>query len=222
MAGSAIKYRFGVGNPDGKHSMVWTVCIHRSDLYLFARCLGRTIRASIHATLGRLARLGHDDPCDRWTGAYQFEQGASLEFLIRFPTAELRRFPLRESDLKRNVTWLTPALGESEALEVALIYFPPEAQPVFTGEGAAAQLVCTTRLFDSKVWLVARVVPARLFLNPCQAFGEIAEQMRAQGVSPSDLHDGVRLIVAFNDSGVRGLSEMAGDSVRELLSCSPP
>src|SRR5262245_53436362 len=121
MAGRNFKYRFGVGNPDGKHSMVWTVCIRRSDLYVFARCLGRTIRASIHASEGRLARLGDDHPYDRWTGAYKLEQGANLEFLIRFPTAELRRFPLRESDL-RDVTWLPPALGESDALEVALIY----------------------------------------------------------------------------------------------------
>src|SRR5262245_24459118 len=128
MAGARnFKFRFGVGNPDEKHSMVWVVCIRRSDLYVVARCLGQTIKASIHASLGRQARLGDEHhPYDRWLGAYQLEQGASLEFLIRFPTAELRRFPLRESDLKRNVTWLTPAPGESEALEVALIYFPPE------------------------------------------------------------------------------------------------
>jgi hypothetical protein len=217
-----FKYRFGVGNPHGEHSMVWTFCIRRSDLYVFARCLGRTIKASIHALGKRHARLGRDHPYDRWTGAYQLEQGASLEFLIRFPTAELRRFPLRESDL-RSVTWLTPAPGKSDALEVALIYFPPDAQPVFTGQSGATQLVCTTRLFDAReVRVVARVVPARLFLNPSQAFREIAEHTRAHGVSPSDLHDGVRLIVAFNDSEVRGWSEMAVDSVRELLSCAPP
>lgn len=96
-----FKHRFGVGNPADEHSMVWTICIRRSDLYVVARCLGQTIKASIHALGNRHARLGDDHPYDRWTGGYQLGQGASLEFLIRFPTAELRRFPLRESDLKK-------------------------------------------------------------------------------------------------------------------------
>jgi hypothetical protein len=61
MAGARnFKFRFGVGNPDGKHSMVWVVCIRRSDLYVVARCLGQTIKASIHATVGRQARLGDE------------------------------------------------------------------------------------------------------------------------------------------------------------------
>jgi hypothetical protein len=199
-----FKCRFGVGDPDGAHSMVWMVIIHRSDLYVVARCLGQTIKASIHALGARQARLGNDDPYDRWMGGYQLKQDASLEFLMRFPTAELRRFPL--GNLKKSVTWLTPA-SESQAVEIGFFYFPPEARPVFSGGSGSTQLVWTGRLADLRqVWLVARIIPAT---DQSQALQEIADQMRTMAISPSDLHDAVRLIISFNDAGVRGWTELA-------------
>jgi hypothetical protein len=214
--------QFGVGQPDGNHSGVWKVWAnrHKADVYVTARSMGHALKASIHAGAGRqfgftceyvadaLARKewrGGSRHYDQWEGGYQLEQGASLEFVIRFPTSELRCFSLPERDLKKTV-WLSPA-PEAEAVEVGLIFFPPEAQPVFSGESGNTQLVCTGRLVDGRqVWLVSRTIPITI---RSEAFHEIAAQMQARGIAPSALHDGVRLTVTFNDSGVRGWTELA-------------
>jgi len=208
---NGFKCRFGVGDPDGAHSMVWVVCANRgrSDLYIAARPMGGVIRASIHALGQRHVRLG-DSPYDRWSGAYQLEGGATLEFLMRFPTAELRRFPV--GNLKKSVTWLTPA-PESQAVEIGFFYFPPESQPVFSSGSGSTQLVCTGRLADLRqVWLVARMIPAT---DQSQALREIVDQMRTMGISPSAVDDGVRLTISFNDVGVRGWTELRSTAILE-------
>jgi hypothetical protein len=203
---------FGVGEPDGKHSMVWKVFAsrHTPDVYVTARPRGGTMKVSIHKSGERLMGLMQKDR-ERWYGGYHLEGDATLEFLVRFPTAELRQFPLGDSDMK-SIVWLTPA-PEPEALEIGLFYFPPEPQPVFYGGNGSTQLVGTGRLSDSRqVWLVARIIRAVSFKQP-QALQEIAKQMRADGIMPSTLGDEMRLIVPFNDSGVRGWTEMAAVSI---------
>jgi hypothetical protein len=143
---------------------------------------------------------------DRWVGGYQLEGGATLEFLVRFPTAELRHFPLGGSDEKK-VAWLTPA-PEPGAVEVALLYFPPEARPVFHGDSGSTWLVHEGRLPDSRrVWLVSRTVPVTP-LAP-EALREIAEQARAAGVAPSAMNDGVRLLL--RNGSPRNCCSRAGD-----------
>jgi len=221
-----------VGEPDGNHSMVWIVWGKQSDVYVTARSMGGAIKVSIKANGDRhmgltseyvqdaLARQNWGESTshwDRWNEGHQIKgvEGATLEFLIQFPTAELRAFPLRGSDLKKGVIWLRPA-PELEAVEIALIYFPPEPERIFSVESGSPQLICTGRLADRRqVWLVGRTVP---FRPPApQAFQEIAEQMRAAQVLPSALHDGVRLILGLNKSGVRGWTEMAVSAVRTMV-----
>jgi hypothetical protein len=229
--------QFGIGQPDGNHSMVWKVWANRrkADVYVTARAMGHALKASIHAGAARqfgftreyvaeaLARKewqGGSRHYDRWVGGYPLEQGASLEFAIRFPTSELRAFPLREQDLK-NTVWLSPA-PETEAVEVQLIFLPLEAlrrgaQPAFTDE--STELVCTGRLVDGRhVWLVSRTVP--ITIRP-EAFQEIAGQMQGRGIAPAALHDGVRLTVTSNDFGVRGWTELAMTRVVNAMSSRP-
>jgi hypothetical protein len=47
---------------------------------------------------------------------------------------------------------------------------------------------------------------------------KIAAQMQADAIAPSALHDRVRLIVTFNDSGVRGWTELAMTGVVNAMS----
>jgi hypothetical protein len=52
MASRLIEFWFGVGKPDGDHSMVWKVWGARktADLYVAARSMGGEMKASIHAS----------------------------------------------------------------------------------------------------------------------------------------------------------------------------
>jgi hypothetical protein len=185
--------RFGVGIPEAKHSMVWKVWASKraSDLYITARAMGGSMKASIHASGQRHVGLteqyvtnaiGRGDwrsgsrHYDLWEGGYQLETGASLEFLIRFPTAHLRQFPLRNSDLT-NVVWL-PAAPIGEMVEIALLYFLPDLRPEFRSESGRTRIVYKGMLADSRqVWLVARNVPAGEFTNQPDAFREIQVQL---------------------------------------------
>jgi hypothetical protein len=221
--------RFSVGKPDANHSMVWKVWASRrgSDVYVTATSMGTALKASIHGMderhIGFTSNYVEDAYArkdwatgsrhwDQWHEGYPLEGGATLEFLIRLPTAELRSFPLRASDLKKGIIWLSPA-PPSEAVEIALLYFAPGSQPVFSGQHDNTRLVCTGRLANLRqVWVVSRNIP---FTPPTgEAFQEIAAQMHAAGMVPSALHDGTRLVLTFNDRGARGWVELATSSVQ--------
>jgi hypothetical protein len=98
---------------------------------------------------------------DRWEGGTELAPGMTLEFLFRFPTAELRPFRLNQSDLAKKVVWLTSA-PEGQVLEVGLLYVPFEA-PVHTElpTDGEAQVVCAGRLADARqvLLVVLRPVP---------------------------------------------------------------
>ena len=78
----------------------------------------------------------------RWEGGTELGNGHTLEFVFRFPTAELRPFPLSRSDLVSKVVWLVPA-PEGQVLEVLLLYVP-------SGRKCALKLTVERSLF---VWV---------------------------------------------------------------------
>jgi hypothetical protein len=109
----------------------------------------------------------------------------TLEFLLRFPTAQLRPFPLTQSDLAKKVVWLAPA-PEGHVLEVGLLYVP-SANPVGTElpTGGGPQVVLAGRLADARqVLLVGMARPDRTFEGQASRLREVAVQFRQVGVSP--------------------------------------
>jgi hypothetical protein len=120
---------------------------------------------------------------DSWEEGRQFAPGITLEFLFRFPTAELRPFPLNRSDLAKKVVWLTPA-PEGQVLELGLLCLPSEA-PVHTElpTDGSAQVICAGRLADTRqVLLVGCASPDRTFENQTKKFREMAEQFWRAGI----------------------------------------
>lgn len=243
MAPRGLECWFGVGKPDGNHSMVWKVWGGRNapDLYVTARSLGGAMKASIHASGQRRVGLtseyvrstahsggtrsfgllyvhhqswsGGTRHYDSWEGGHHLGTVASLEFLLRFPTAELRPFPLTQSDLDKNVFWLTPAPA-GQTIEVALLYLPPEAQPPAVPAGSGTQIVSAGTLTDGRqVFLAGIARPNRVFSNQAQMLREVAERMWAAGIRPSELSDRFRLIAGFDLEGIRGFTEMAASSL---------
>jgi hypothetical protein len=180
--------------------------------------LGLT-REYIEFLKSRQLWLGGSRHFIRWEGGTELGNGLTLEFVVRFPTVELRPFPLSQSDLARNVVWLTPA-PEGQVLEVCLLYVPSSAQvrtelPTDGGE----QLVCVGRLADGRqVMLVATAQPDRPQTDrSLKLMHDAAERLRLAGKRPSSVDDRVRLAVAFElqgtSVGMRGFTEMAASSL---------
>jgi hypothetical protein len=212
--------RFGVGDPDGKHSLVWWVGASRNtaDFYVTTRAMGGRMKASIHASghrhIGLTSDYAQDKNTrhfDRWLGGYKRKEGGpSLEFQVRIPTAELRSFPLRERD-KKNVVWLPPA-PESQAIAVALFFLAPDLSLV-PDEGWP-RLICAGTLADSrKVCLWGAHVPDEPLNNQAEVFQDYRKKLESAGIVPSSLDDSVRLVVGTNYGGVRGWTEMALSSI---------
>jgi hypothetical protein len=147
MAPRPFECWFGVGQPDGDHSMVWKIWAARktADLYIAARSMGGAMKASLHVSGKRNVGLtseyvrslesrqswhGGSRHYDSWEAGTELTPGMTLEFLLRFPTAQLRPFPVSQSDLAKKVVWLAPA-PEGQVLEVGLLYVPSE-KPVGT------------------------------------------------------------------------------------------
>jgi hypothetical protein len=211
--------RFGVGNPDGKHSLVWKVWASRNtpDVYVTAPSMGGMMKASIHASgqrhIGLASEYSQDKSArhfDRWLGGYKSKEGSmSIEFQIRIPTGELRAFPLRERDLKNNVIWLPPA-PESQAMAVLLLFLAPDEARLTPSSGDDPQLICAGTLADSRqVYLMGINVPDEPLNNQAECFQKMREQLDSAGIVPSSLDDSFRLILGTNYAGVRGCTEMA-------------
>lgn len=225
MAPRPFECWFGVGQPDGDHSMVWKIWAARktADLYIAARSMGGAMKASLHASGKRNVGLtseyvrslesrqswhGGSRHYDSWEAGTELTPGMTLEFLLRFPTAQLRPFPLSQSDLAKKVVWLAPA-PEGQVLEVGLLYVPSE-KPVGTElpTGGGPQVVLAGRLADARqVLLVGMARPDRTFEGQASKLREVAEQFRQVGISPSKLDDRVRLILGFDLEGVRGWTD---------------
>ena len=241
MANRPFDCCFGVGQPDGCHSMVWKVWAARNtdDVFITARWLGGTIKATLHEPRPGLRAERHVGLTGehiellksrqlwrggsrhfiRWEGGTELGDGHTLEFVVRFPTAELRRFPLSQSDLARKVVWLTPA-PEGQVLEVCLLYVPSRAQVrTELPTDGGTQLVCVGRLSDGRqVMLVASAQPDRPKTDQSlKLMQDMAERFRLAGKPPSSLDDRVRLTVIFELEGVsvgmRGFTEMAASSL---------
>jgi hypothetical protein len=127
--------RFGVGDPNGKHSLVWKVWASRNtpDVYVTARSMQGAMKASIHASGQRHVGLTSEYALDktkrhydRWLGGHKLTEGVSLEFLIQIPTVELRSFPLGTGDLKNNVVWLQPS--PDQTMTIVILLLAPEMQ----------------------------------------------------------------------------------------------
>jgi hypothetical protein len=147
---------------------------------------------------------------DSWEAATKLAPSLTLEFLLRFPTAQLRPFPLAQRDLAKKVVWLAPA-PEGQVLEVGLLYAPSES-PVGTElpTGGGPQVVLAGRLADARqVLLVGIPRPDRTFEGQASKLREVAEQFQQMGVPPSKLDDRIRLILGFNLEGVRGWTDVA-------------
>jgi hypothetical protein len=240
---------FGVGKPDGNHSMVWKVWAARNapDVFITARWLGGMIKATFHeprpglkaerhvGLTGEYIELlksrqlwrGGGRHFIRWEGGTELRDGYTLEFVLRFPTAELRPFPLSLSDLARKVVWLTPA-PEGQVLEVFLLYVPPRAQVrTELPTDGGAQFVCVGRLADGRqVLLIASAQPDRPQTNQSlKLMQDMAERYRLAGKPLSSLDDRVRLAAAFELEGVpvgfRGFTEMAASSLGRHLGLGP-
>jgi hypothetical protein len=241
MAPRPFDCSFGVGQPDGCHSMVWKVWAARNtdDLFITARSLGGMIKATLHEPRPGLSAERHVGLTGehielrksrqlwrggsrhfiRWEGGTELGDGHTLEFVVRFPTAELRPFPLAQSDLARKVVWLTPA-PEGQVLEVFLLYVPSKAQVrTELPTDGGTQLVCVGRLADGRqVMLAASAQPDRPATDQSLKLMQgMAESFRLAGKPPSSLDDGFRLAVIFELEGVsvgmRGFTEMAASSL---------
>jgi hypothetical protein len=217
--------------------MVWKVWAARNtgDVFITARWLGGKVKATLHEPrpglgaerhvgltkeyIDRLKSLqswrGGSRHFIRWEGGTELGNDHTLEFVVRFPTAELRKFPLSRSDLARKIVWLTPA-PEGQVLEVFLLYVPSEAQ-VHTElpTDGGPQLIRAGRLADGRqVMLVASAQPDRPptdeSLRSMQGLAE-----RFAGKPAPD--NRVRLVVAFElvdvSIGVRGFTEIAASSL---------
>jgi len=151
---------------------------------------------------------------DTWGQPYSVGPGPALEFLLRFPTSQLRSFPLRASK-RNNVVWV-PAAPLGHEIEVHMLCYEPETQPEFLNTGTAVLRISNGTLTDGrKVWLVARTVPEGQFTNQDSIKSQIRAQLQARGTMPSELlNESSRLMIGFNDNGVRGCTEMAGDWLR--------
>jgi hypothetical protein len=207
--------------------MVWKIWAARktADLYIAARSMGGAMKASLHASGKRNVGLtseyvqslesrqswhGGSRHYDSWEAGTELAPGMTLEFLLRFPTAQLRPFLLTQSDLAKKVVWLAPA-PEGQVLEVGLLYVPSE-KPVGTElpTGGGPQVVLAGRLVDARqVLLVGMAHPDRTFEDQASKLREVAEQFRQAGISPSKLDDRVRLILGFDLEGVRGWTDAA-------------
>jgi len=225
----AFECRFGIGDPWAFHSAVWIARASRNkpDCYITARSMGGAIKASFHARERRHVGLTsehitkafsradlHDSTrhFDTWTQPYSLGSGATLEFLLRFPTSQLRPFPLRASDFNK-VRWV-PAAPPGEVIEVGMLCFEPGTHPEFMNTGTAIRIADGTLIDGRQVWLVSRTVLEGQFTNRHTIKDEIRAQWQACGTMPADLHESIRLMIFFNDSGVRGWTEMAGDWLR--------
>ena len=157
---------------------------------------------------------------DRWEGGRELQPGTTAEFLIRFPTEELRPFPLSESDLAKRVSWFTPA-PVGQTVEVMLLYMP-SGEKLVPSPDSSSQVVSAGTLSDGRqVYLVGVTVPddAHTFEDKEHRSQEIAEQLRAAGIPPQALEDNnFRLIVGFNLEGIRGFTEMAANSLDRAAS----
>ena len=236
MAPRPFEVWFGVGKPDGNHSMVWKIWGSRktADLYVFARCMGGTMKASFHASGHRYVGLtseyvrllksrqtwhGGSRHFAHWEGGSEFGNGHTLEFVLRFPTAELRPFQLSPSDLAKKVIWLAPA-PKAHVLEVFLVYVPSEAQVgTELPTDGQPQVLLAGRLADARqVLIVGMAHPDRACTDQTlKMMQHMAEQFRLAGKPPSSLEDRFRLAVAFElvdmPEGVRGFTEMAASSL---------
>jgi hypothetical protein len=215
-----FEYRFGVGDPDGKHSLVWKVWASRNtpDVYITAPSMGGMMKASIHASgqrhIGLTSEYTQDKSTrhfDRWLGGYKHKEGGpSLEFQVRIPTGELRSFPLRERE-KKNVVWLPPA-PESQAMAVMLLFVPPDLS--LTPDEGWPRLICAGTLADSRqVCLWGMIVPDKPLNNQAELLQDYRKKLESTGIVPSSLDDSVRLVVGTNYGGVRGWTEMALSSI---------
>ena len=228
MAPRPFEFRFGVGKPDFSHSMVWKVWSgwKTADLYITARPIGGAVKVSLHAPRpglraerhmgftseyiqSRQSWHGESRHYDSWEEGSQLEHGITLEFLFRFPTAELRRFPLSQSDLAKKIVWLEPA-PEGQVLEVQLLYAPSEAQVQnrLPTDGSA-QVICVGRLTDFRqVVLVSGAYPDMTFENQTKKFVETAEPFWLTDIPPS-IDDRARQVVGFELDGIHGITEIA-------------
>jgi hypothetical protein len=221
--------RFGVGNPEGKHSLIWKVWASRNtaDVYVTTRAMGGgtramggSMKASIHASgqrhIGLTSEYAQDKSTrhlERWLGGYELSGDATIEFHIRIPTDELRSFPLSERDLKKNVVWLPPA-PESHASLITLLFLAPEARHTPPSGDDEVQLICAGTLADLRqVWLVGATVRDEPFPNQAERFQEMREQLDSAGIVLSTLNDTFRLILGAPFGGVRGWTEMAMSSL---------
>jgi len=210
--------RFGVGNPHGKHSLVWKVWASRNtpDLYVTARSMAGAMKASIHASGERHVGLTREYAgdknrrhYDRWFGGQALAKGISLEFLIQIPTMELRSFPLREGDLKDNVVWLQSA-PELQIKEIGILILSPDVRPTSRDR---EQLIAAGVLSDSRqVWLMWLNSRDKQLVDNQAPLREMREQMESAGIVPSSLDDGFRLILGIKYDAVRSFTEIAPSS----------
>jgi hypothetical protein len=212
-----FEYRFGVGDPNGEHSMVWKIWASRNapDVYVTARSLRGAMKASIHASGERHVGLTSERALDktkrhydRWFGGHKLAEDTSLEFLIQIPTAELRSFSLDAGDLKSNVVWLQPSLGQTMAIAVLLL--APEKQPTARDE---TQLIAAGTLADLRqVWLMRSSFPDKTLTSEA-SWQAKREQMLSTGIDWQNMDDALRVVLGINYDGVRSFTEIAPSSL---------
>lgn len=228
-AGRSFECRFGVGDPRGRHSSVWKVWAarHTPDVYITSRMLGGDMKASIHASGQRHVGLtsthiskatstgawsGGNRHFDRWEGGYDLGSGATLEYLLRFPTDHLRTFPLDEKQELAS-KWI-PAAPPGCAMEIGL-FFVPAGRAAEGGQNEPSELICHGRLVDARsMLLVARTVEMGTFTNEEHALENIRSGAREIGLTSDSVGPHHRVVFGFNVSeGVRGWVELALDQL---------
>jgi len=136
--------RFAVGEPDGPRSSIWRLwATPKGDVYLTARSLGGTMKASLHRSgnwqfgftseFETKGRSQGNWPLDsrhieRWVRPPEIGGGITLAFRVVIPASELREWPLETS---KEVQWLpAPDSGNAGVIELA---FTEEALPLSKG-----------------------------------------------------------------------------------------
>lgn len=221
--------RFGIGDPDGKHSGTWKIWAGKknSDVYVFFRPVGTWLKVSIHESgfryWGMTAEFFRenypDSPrsermFDRWQGGVEVSPSLFLELRLRFPASELSTWKVPDTDQK-GVLWV-PSAEDGKQVEVLLLIGPSGATGWPGRKAMKTKLLAEgTLAYGRRVWIVHHVTTVPTWSNQDEAVKQIKAAALASGLTIDSVQPEHRLSVFGTDDrdGGRGFTEVSLSSV---------
>lgn len=168
--------RVAVGDPSGLRSGTWRIWFGPYDIFAGYRSVAHMRKVSVHYPRpgheGTLRYIGYTSDYSEehglpnhlperaqhaWPG-YEFANGYFVEFRIRIPRTELRRFLLPDS---RDTHWLPPPPAQN-ATEITIVSGPPSHEglvPQMAGD-SPRELLAEFRLPNGRyVWIMHHHIP---------------------------------------------------------------